>query len=301
MIKIENLNFSYKKGVKIIKNLSFTVPQGSIYGFLGSNGAGKTTTIKIILGLCKADSGQVFIDGKPFSRKSYRQYKKIGAMLEEPSLYNNLSGLENLKILAHYYQVDRARIDEVLELVGLSDAKHKKAGKYSFGMRQRLAIAQSILHDPEILILDEPLNGLDPRGIKEIRELFFMLKDKGKTILISSHILAEVEKSCDNVCIIENGTKVFADKTVNMQAMLSNEIEYQINADNIARVQEIFIENQVKSKLIDNSNLVVNLNNDKIISEYIKKITHEGIPIFEVRKNTNSLEDVFLKLTQINE
>ncbi|PID95144.1 MAG: bacitracin ABC transporter ATP-binding protein [Bacteroidetes bacterium] len=300
MIKVENLNFSYQKGVQIINNLSFEVPQGSIYGFLGGNGAGKTTTIRIILGLCKADSGKVFINGKPFSGKSYQQYRKIGAMIEEPSLYPHISGNENLRLLANYYKVNQKRINEVLELVGLSDAKHKKAGNYSLGMKQRLGIAQSLLHNPEILILDEPINGLDPRGIKEIRELLFRLRDEGKTIFISSHILGEVEKSCDNLCIIDNGTKVFSDKTTNLQTLLFKEIQYQINCNDSKKVQEFFLKNKVKTELVDDTNIIISLPNDKIIAEYLKQIMAENVSLFEVRKKKNSLEDMFIKLTQTN-
>ncbi len=298
MIKIKNLNFSYKKGVKILDDLSFEVPKGSIYGFLGANGAGKTTTIRILLGLCDADSGQVLINNKAFSKSDYKQYKNIGAMIEEPSLYGHLSGEENLKFLAQYYDIQLSRIDEILQMVDLSDAKHKKVKNYSLGMKQRLGIAQSLMHDPNILILDEPLNGLDPLGIKEVRELLFRLRDQGKTILISSHLLSEVEKSCDYFCIIDKGKKVLSGEVAQMQGLLSKNISYQIKCSNAEQIQLILQKDNVKLEVINNQLLEVNLPDDKTIAKYIKQITAEGIELFEVRKKENSLEDIFLKITK---
>lgn len=300
MIKIENLNFSYQKGVKILNNLSFEVPQGCIYGFLGANGAGKTTTIRILLGLCKADSGNVFLNGNSFSTAAYQQYKNIGAMIEEPSLYGHLSGKENLKLLAYYYKVNKKRIEDVLQLVNLAEAQDKSVRNYSLGMKQRLGIAQSLLHDPSILILDEPLNGLDPRGIKEIRDLLFQLREQGKTIFISSHLLSEVEKSCDYFCIIDKGTQVFSEKVSNMQEMLSKDIQYQIECNNAEKAQHIFSKNQINAETHSPSSLAVKLPNEKVISQYIKQMTTEGIELFEVKRKENSLEDIFLKLTKLN-
>ncbi len=299
MIKIENLNFSYQKGTKILNNLSIEVPRGSIFGFLGANGAGKTTTIRILLGLCKADSGQIFIDGKPFSNTNYLQYKNIGAMIEEPSLYGHLSGKENLQFLSKYYDIKPNRIEEVLQMVSLTEAQNKKVKNYSLGMKQRLGIAQSILHNPEILILDEPLNGLDPRGIKEIRELLFKLRNEGKTIFISSHLLSEVEKSCDYFCIIDQGTQVFSEKVSNMQRMLSQNIEYQIECSDIEKAQLLLSKNGLKTEIINHTQLIVNLSDDKIIATYVKEMITEGIDLFEVKKKENSLEDIFLKITKL--
>lgn len=300
MIKIENLNFSYQKGIKILNNLSFEVPQGCIYGFLGANGAGKTTTIRILLGLCKADSGNVFLNGNPFSTTAYQQYKNIGAMIEEPSLYGHLSGKENLNLLAYYYKVSKKRIEDVLQLVNLTEAQDKSVRNYSLGMKQRLGIAQSLLHDPSLLILDEPLNGLDPRGIKEIRDLLFQLREQGKTIFISSHLLSEVEKSCDYFCIIDKGTQVFSEKVSNMQEMLSKDIQYQIECNDAKQAQHIFSRNQIKVETHSSSSLAVSLPNEEIISQYIKQMTTEGIELFEVKRKENSLEDIFLKLTKLN-
>lgn len=299
MIKIEKLNFSYQKDIKILDNLSFEVPQGSIYGFLGANGAGKTTTIRILLGLCQADSGQIFIDGQLFSKANYLQYQNIGAMIEEPSVYGHLSGKENLQFLSKYYNIGTKRIDEVLHMVDLGEAKNKKAKDYSLGMKQRLGIAQSLLHNPDILLLDEPLNGLDPSGIKDIRELLFKLRDQGKTILISSHLLSEVEKSCDYFCIIDQGKQLLSEKVSNMQQMLSKDIQYEIECSNIEKARILLSKTQ-KVEFKNANRLWLNLPNDKIISRYIQELSSEGIELYEVRKKENSLEDIFLKLTKLN-
>lgn len=298
MIKVENLNFSYQRGNKILDELSFEVPQGAIYGFLGANGAGKTTTIRILLGLCRADSGKVYINGKAFTSKSHQEYQHIGAMIEEPSLYGNLSGEENLQLLANYHKVNKQRIDEVLDLVSLSNAKHKKTSEYSLGMKQRLGIAQSLLHNPKILILDEPLNGLDPSGIKEIRELLFRLRDEGKTILVSSHLLSEVEKSCDYFCIINEGKQIFSEKVTQMQTMLSKDVNYQIRCNDALKAKAIFTQNNIIVKVDTPNKLTVALPDDKIIADYIKKMNAAEIALFEVKKKENSLEDIFLQLTK---
>lgn len=298
MIKVANLNFSYKKGVGILNNLSFEVPKGVIFGFLGANGSGKTTTIRILLGLCKAESGKIWIDGKPFYRSQYQQYQKIGAMIEEPSLYGHLSGYDNLRLLLNYYKVDKKRIDEVLETVGLTEAKHKKVRDYSLGMKQRLGIAQCLLHEPEILFLDEPLNGLDPSGIKEMRELLFQLRDTGKTIFLSSHQLSEVEKSCEHLCIIDKGTQVFEGTVSEMQSMLSKEVRYQIVCSDAQAVQTVFTEANVDTELQDFNNLSVRFSDKSLISQYIKKIAMTDVDLFEVKKSNSSLEDMFLKMTK---
>lgn len=299
MIKVEKLNFSYQKDIKILDNLSFEVPKGSIYGFLGANGAGKTTTIRILLGLCQADSGQIFINGQLFSKANYLQYQNIGAMIEEPSVYGHLSGKENLQFLSKYYNIGTKRIDEVLHMVDLGEAKDKKAKDYSLGMKQRLGIAQSLLHNPDILLLDEPLNGLDPSGIKDIRELLFKLRNQGKTILISSHLLSEVEKSCDYFCIIDQGKQLLSEKVSNMQQMLSKDIQYEIECSNIEKARILLSKTQ-KVELKNANRLWINLPNDKIISRYIQELISEGIELYEVRKKENSLEDIFLKLTKLN-
>ncbi len=299
MISIKNLSYSYRKGEKIIDDLSFRIPKNSIFGFLGANGAGKTTTIRLMLHLCKPGDGIVLMGGKKLSPKHYKLYNDVGALIETPTFYSQLTGNENLQLLANYYNIKKRRIEEVLEMVGLKEEKNKILRKYSMGMKQRLGIAQSILHNPEFLILDEPLNGLDPKGIKEMRNLFFYLKDEGKTIFISSHLLDEVEKICEHVCIIDNGKKLFEGEIRKLQTQSSKKTEYQIVCDDAAKAAKLLKGNgNIAIRTINQKELVVQTNSDTIISSYIKLWVKEDIDIFSVTKSKNSLEDLFLKLTQ---
>ena len=209
ILKCENLNKLIGKK-QILKDVSFEVESGDILGFIGPNGAGKTTTIKLILGLQSISSGSVQINGFDVKKNFEKAIEKVGAIVENPDLYMYLSGYENLKLIANLYKtVSKSRIDEVVKLVGLENRIKDKVSKYSLGMRQRLGIAQAILHKPNLLILDEPTNGLDPEGIKDMRELLINLATKEHMgILISSHNLAELENFCNKVCIIKNGSVV---------------------------------------------------------------------------------------------
>lgn len=299
MIEVKNIDFSYQKDKKIIKDLSFHVPKNSIFGFLGENGSGKTTTIRILLNLCKADSGSVVINNSSANAHFYKQYKHIGTLIESPTFYQQLTAWENLKLLADYYNVGSERIKEVLVMVGLFDDKDTKVNKYSLGMKQRLGIAQSILHNPEILILDEPINGLDPRGIKEIRELLFKLKEEGKTIFISSHLLDEIEKTCDYVCIIDKGEKLFSGKVSQLHKHVAKQELYNIKCSDAKRAAHILRSSmQQKAELFDEHQIGIYLANNQDISKIVKLLVNNDIDIFELVKNDNSLEDIFLKLTE---
>ena len=192
---------------EILKGISFEICSGDILGFIGPNGSGKTTTIKLILGLQSIDNGSVEINGFNVVKNFEKAIEKVGAIVENPDLYMYLSGYDNLKLVANLYKgIDSKRIDEVIKLVGLENRINDKVSKYSLGMRQRLGLAQAILHKPNLLILDEPTNGLDPEGIKDLRELLVKLATtEHMGILISSHNLAELESFCTKVCIIKNG------------------------------------------------------------------------------------------------
>ncbi|SHJ37881.1 ABC-2 type transport system ATP-binding protein [Clostridium cavendishii DSM 21758] len=209
VVSINNLNKSYK-GKKVLDNVSLNVKKGRIYGFLGPNGAGKSTTIRIILGLIKNYTGNVEVFNSDIKKNQTKILSKIGALVESPSYYDHLSAYKNLKIWATMKGVDYSRIDEVLKIVNLERARDKKASKFSLGMKQRLGIAQALIGNPDFLILDEPTNGLDPMGIKEIRNLIITLaKDYNKTIFISSHLLSEMELMVDDVGIINNGRLLY--------------------------------------------------------------------------------------------
>lgn len=300
MIKVQNLDFSYQKREKIIDNLSFDVPENSIFGFLGANGSGKTTAIRLLLNLYKPNSGEVIIQGKKISSNSKELYKNIGTLIEDPTFYGHLTAKENLKLLANFYEIDNYRIEEVLDLVGLLHAKDKKANKYSLGMKQRLGIASSILHNPEILILDEPLNGLDPKGIAEIRNLFFKFqKEDKKTIFISSHLLNEIENTCSDVCIIDKGKKLFTGEIGQLKSQLSKGDSYTIKCDKPEQAEGI-----LKSQLglndlyINSSTLTINIDNNEIIPSCIKALVNNDIQLFEISKTEKNLESLYLTLTK---
>jgi len=298
VIKIDKLSFSYKKSEKIIDNLSFAIPKNSIYGFLGSNGSGKTTTIRLILSLCKPDSGKILFQGKKLTHKLY---ENIGALIESPSFYNQLTAKENLKLLANFYNIKKTRIAEVIQIVGLENTNSKKVGQFSLGMKQKLGIAQSILHDPELLILDEPLNGLDPKGINEIRNLLFELKDQGKTILVSSHILDEVEKTCENVCVIDKGKKLFEGKIKELHNQVSTSNHFQVECERPQKAKSILAEKlNISCEIINSSQLLFQITDEKIIPLCIKTLVDNDIDIYTVTRVKHSLENLFLKLTQSN-
>ncbi len=191
----------YKKQ-KVNDQISITVKKNSIYGLLGPNGAGKSTLLKMITGMIDPSSGEIFIDGRAWERKDL---KNIGALIEAPPLYENLTAFENLKVRALLYNVSNTKIEEVLEIVELTDTGKKKARQFSMGMKQRLGIAMALLNSPKLLILDEPTNGLDPIGIQELRELILSFPNKGITVMLSSHMLSEVEQVADDIGIIANG------------------------------------------------------------------------------------------------
>ncbi|MBC3805227.1 lantibiotic protection ABC transporter ATP-binding subunit [Acetobacterium fimetarium] len=182
--------------------ISITVRKNSIYGLLGPNGAGKSTLLKIITGMIQPSSGEIFFDGRKWERKDLL---KIGALIEEPPVYENLTAVENLKVRALLYNLPNSRIEEVLKLVGLTNTGKKKAGQFSMGMKQRLGIALALLNNPTLLILDEPTNGLDPIGVQDLRKLILSFPRKGITVILSSHLLSEVEQIADDIGIIANG------------------------------------------------------------------------------------------------
>ena len=201
IIEIKNLQKSFKKQ-QVLKNISLSIPENCVYGLLGPNGAGKSTLLKMITGLLRPDSGQIIFQGHPWSRKDL---KDIGGLIETPPVYENLSAWENLKVRALILGETEARMREVLEIADLTDTGNKPAGKFSLGMKQRLGIAIALLGHPKLLVLDEPVNGLDPLGIQELRHLIRSFPDQGITVLVSSHILSEIQQTADYIGIIANG------------------------------------------------------------------------------------------------
>ncbi len=293
ILKCENLHKSFRKK-EILKDVSLEICSGDILGFIGPNGAGKTTTIKLILGLQKIGSGKVIINGFDIQKNFEKAIAKVGAIIENPDLYMYMSGYDNLKLISNLYpNVDEARINEVIKLVGLENRINDKVSKYSLGMRQRLGVAQAILHKPNLLILDEPTNGLDPEGIKDLRELLVKLaKNENMGILISSHNLAELESFCNKVSIIKNGVIVETSdlETVKKEASEGN---YIIEVDD-ARKARMTIGDL--STAIDNTHIQVHSDRENI-PFIIKKLVLQDVKIYAIKEDVISLEDAFFKKT----
>ncbi len=296
ILKCENLNKDFGKK-QILKDVSLEVYEGDILGFIGPNGAGKTTTIKLILGLQNITRGKVLINGYDIEKQFSKAIENVGAIVENPDLYMYLSGYENLKLAANLYkEIDKKRINEVLKLVGLEKRANEKVSKYSLGMRQRLGIAQAILHKPSLLILDEPTNGLDPEGIKEMRELLLNLaKNEKMAILISSHNLAELDTLCNKVSIIKNG-KVIETSDISI-IKKETDMEYKIFEVNDTKkikdlISSIEIINETKFKL--------NVKKQDI-PYIVNKLVENKVLIYGIMEEEKSLEDAFFEKTGGNE
>lgn len=293
ILKCENLNKLIGKK-QILKDVSFEVESGDILGFIGPNGAGKTTTIKLILGLQSISSGSVQINGFDVKKNFEKAIEKVGAIVENPDLYMYLSGYENLKLIANLYEtVSKSRIDEVVKLVGLENRIKDKVSKYSLGMRQRLGIAQAILHKPNLLILDEPTNGLDPEGIKDMRELLINLATKEHMgILISSHNLAELENFCNKVCIIKNGSVVETNSISDVKKEVSKGY-FVFEIDNVKDAVILIGEGVTP---LDDKKIKVAVTKEQV-PDLVRKLVMQNIKIYSVVEETLTLEDAFLKKT----
>ena len=284
----------------IVSDISLELKKGEIFGFLGPNGAGKSTTIKMIVGLSKITEGNIFVSGCSIKDDFKGAMKNIGCIVENPDMYKYMSGLDNLKIFAKMYNnVDENRIMEVVKIVDLERAIKDKVKTYSLGMKQRLGIAQALLHRPNLLILDEPTNGLDPAGIKEMRELLRKLTvDTGITVFVSSHILSEMQQLCDRVGIINKGkliTVKSVDELVNMSHS-DDKIALCIETDNNLKASEILSSIDVNnSSMADGVHVEVSREKIPLI---VKTLVYGEISIYGMnKKDSQSLEDVFMSLT----
>lgn len=272
---------------EVIHNISFKINEGDIMGFIGPNGAGKSTTIKLILGLYKIDKGTVKICNYSLKDNFVKAISNVGAIIENPDMYMYMSGYDNLKIAASIYNVNKDRLHQIIKLVNLENRIHDKVSKYSLGMKQRLGIAQAIIHNPKLLILDEPTNGLDPEGIKELKILLKKLASKGMAIIVSSHILSELESFCNKVCIINKG-KVLNYADINNLYNLSNN-SYVLELDRVN------LNNCLKNyEIIDNKHIRIKINDS--INKIIKILLDNKVNIYEIKKEVLSLEDIFMSL-----
>ncbi len=286
---LECQNLCKRFGKKqVLNNVSFEIDAGDILAFIGPNGSGKTTTIKLILGLQKINSGKVLINGYDVEKDFIKAIEKVGAIVENPDTYMYLSGWQNLKLVASCYKnITDDKIREIVEYVGLKNRINDKVSKYSLGMRQRLGIAKALLNDPNVLILDEPTNGLDPEGIKDLRDLLKKLASKGMGILISSHNLAELESFCNKVLIIESGTILEASE---VNEFKKNDSKYVFR---VSATKELNLEGAYD---VTKDSFTINASKEEI-AKIIRKLVKEKIDIYEVREDKLTLEEAFLKKT----
>ncbi len=286
------------KGRTIIDNISFQVNKGEVFGFLGPNGAGKTTTIRMIVGLMGITSGDITVGGSSIKSNFEDAVRHIGAIVENPEMYKFLTGYQNL---IHYARmskgISKEKIDETVELVGLTERIHDKVKTYSLGMRQRLGLAQCLLHDPQVLILDEPTNGLDPAGIREIRDYVRLLaREKNLAVIVSSHLLSEMEMMCDRIGIIQNGRLIdvqLVHELVHGATEMTYEMEV-VPSDKALALIETHYPNVRANR--SRNGITVELPKEEI-PNLVKKFISEDIQVFEIKEVAKTLEDRFLELT----
>ncbi len=298
IIQTHSLSFSFGN-FKVLNEINLQIPKGSIFGFLGPNGAGKSTTIKALLGLLRTKPGMIQIFGKDLNSNKMYILERIGAMVEAPSLYDHLDAIGNLEITARLRNISFKRIKPLLETVSLSRDAHRPVKQYSTGMKQRLSLAIALLAEPELLILDEPINGLDPNGIIEMRQLLVRInQEQNCTILLSSHILSEIEKLCTDVAIINSGSLAFQGT---MQTLLNVAIGKEIiivHSDNSDRAKDI-IDSRFEVIIKDN-NLHVTVNSKSEAAFIIRLLVENGIEIYSAERETTGLEASFLQLLSEN-
>ncbi|MGM0806348.1 MAG: ABC transporter ATP-binding protein [Bacillota bacterium] len=292
-LEVKNLTKKIK-GKQIIKGVSFTLVPGEVFGFLGPNGAGKTTTIRMIVGLISPTSGTIKIGGKNVRTEFTEAMRHLGCIVENPELYPYLTGWENL---IHFQKMDssipKTRLNEVIELVGLQNRIHDRVSTYSLGMRQRLGIAQALLGKPKVLILDEPTNGLDPAGIREMREFIRQLaREENLSVLVSSHLLSEIQLMCDRVAIISKGTVLRTDSVDNLLAEQERVIW---RAEPIKVAKEILSMETEVTEGPDHT--LITLYNEPLLPDWNEKLVKAGVRVKEMRTQLPSLEDLFLEVT----
>ncbi|MBO9604357.1 MAG: ABC transporter ATP-binding protein [Paenibacillaceae bacterium] len=297
VVQIRNLT---KKigGKTIVDHLTFDVPKGEVFGFLGPNGAGKTTTIRMIVGLITMTEGEVYVNGLSVAKEFEKAMTHVGAIVENPEMYKFLTGYQNLIHFARMHPgVTRQRIDEVVALVGLKNRIHEKVKRYSLGMRQRLGVAQAILHRPSVLILDEPTNGLDPAGIRELRDyLRGLARSEGIAVIVSSHLLSEMELMCDRVAIIQAGKLIDVRKMQEMREESgANKVALEVdNVQEAVRVASGY--SSAAATPSGDRELEVLLEREQI-PQVVAALVQAGVKVYGIRTVGMSLEDKFLEMT----
>ena len=294
ILKITQLNKIFNKHLHAVKNVSFEIKKGNVYGILGPNGSGKSTTLGIVLNVVNKTSGDFeWFGGKVATHDAL---KKVGAIIERPNFYPYMTAKENLELVCKIKETSFAKVDEKLELVGLLDRKNDKFRTFSLGMKQRLAIASALLNDPEILILDEPTNGLDPQGIRQIRDIIRVIASQGTTILLASHLLDEVEKVCSHVVVLQKGVMLYQGSVHNM---IENNSFFELQSDNNEQLKLALQNHPSIEKTIDEEGKVlVYLKQDIAAKELNAYLFEQKIVLEHLVKRKNSLEEQFLELTK---
>jgi ABC-type multidrug transport system ATPase subunit len=295
IIKTTGLSYHYSKDIQTLFDIDLEVEKGSIYGFLGPNGSGKTTTLSLLLGLLNNQKGDIEIFGEHLHTSRIQSLKKIGSLIESPSLYGHLTAKENLEVYRELYGVTKTRIAEVLQIVGLEDTGKKIVKKFSLGMKQRLAIALALLPNPALLILDEPSNGLDPAGIIELRELIKALNSThGMTVLISSHLLGEIEKMVSHVGIIFNGRMVFQGPLAALQSFQQKASRVSIKTSDNETAFRLLQDYQPEK---EGETLTVPFENIQQVAEINRMLTSHQLDIYLLHPQQSDLEQLFIDLT----
>lgn len=295
IIQTTALSYQYSRQTKTLFDIDLLVPKGSIYGFLGPNGSGKTTTLSLLLGLLQSKPGSIKIFGQHLHTNRIAILKKIGSLIESPSLYGHLTATENLEVYRQMYGASKQRIKEVLATVGLGDTGNKPAKKFSLGMKQRLSITLALLPAPQLLILDEPSNGLDPAGIIELRQLVKILNEQhGMTILISSHLLGEVEKMVSHVGIIFKGKLLFQGTLSELKSFQQEQSRLFIRTSDNGKAFDLLGQYQPE---VTGDTISVALNEIVQVSRINKVLTQHDIDVFLLHPRERSLEQLFIDLT----
>lgn len=293
VLSVEHISKNIKKKA-IIRDISFTIGKGEILGFLGPNGVGKSTTLRMIVGLSKPTSGSIHIGGYSITKDYVKAMEQVGCIIEGPDLYNYMSGYRNLELLASMSKgVTKQDIDEAVELVGMENRINDKVGIYSMGMKQRIGLAQALIHKPNLLVLDEPTNGLDPQGIYEFREIVKGLaREKGLSVLVSSHLISEVQLMCDKVSIINGGVII---KNADVEDLLnSGEVIWKLN--NVEKGRELLSQEFGVKGTVVNEALVAVVDVEKL-AKMNTFLIQNGLQVQYVATKNRTLEDLFLSLT----
>ncbi|MEW6869327.1 ABC transporter ATP-binding protein [Trueperella pyogenes] len=292
IVDCHGLSKTYRAGTIALDGLDFSVEKGAIHGLVGRNGAGKTTLMKCLFNLIRPTSGTVSVFGHPAGQMAHN----VGGLIEMPAFYKHLSGRQNLALFAGYFGVDGAECGRILELVGLANRAGEKASRYSLGMKQRLGIAIALLGKPELLILDEPVNGLDPQAIAETRDLMRTFRESGTTILLSSHLLGEIEQVCDTVTVLEAGKLVATGTPGQLRQQFNGQAPFELQVGDLAKASQLLGGMGVKVE-VEGSSLLAYLPEDMAASDLVRALVNGNIEVGSVKRR-DSLEAAYLSMTR---